>query len=99
MFQKDHPGDGQNLKRVVTKVLDACTSGTIPEMQLLSCISRCGNVAPFELHHGDTCNAARNIDWEFTSELTRSDVLLRRGKREIYWSWSESTGFIFETID
>jgi hypothetical protein len=34
----------------------------------------------------------------FTFELTRSDLLLTLGKREMYWNWYMRTGIIFEKL-
>jgi hypothetical protein len=34
----------------------------------------------------------------FTFELTPTDVLLKLGKRQAYWSWYDRTGLVFETI-
>jgi hypothetical protein len=34
----------------------------------------------------------------FTFELTRSDLLLKLGRREMYWNWYMRTGIIFEKL-
>lgn len=34
----------------------------------------------------------------FTLEVTRSDLLVKFGKREMYWNWYMHTGIIFEKL-
>lgn len=77
---------------------DASTNAEIPDMQRLSCISRCGRLVP-AVQPRETPHMLFAISiGRFTFELTRSDVLLRFGGREMYWNWYMRTGLVFERV-
>ena len=49
-------------------------------------------------NHGDFHMLLAFTIGRLNFELTRSDVLLRIGRKEAYWSWSQGVGPLIETI-
>jgi hypothetical protein len=49
-------------------------------------------------NHGDFHMLLAFTIGRLSFELTRSDVLLRIGRKEAFWSWAEGVGPLIETV-